>query len=91
VQRIGWRLPLKIDVGEKRPRLGKMHVVAGAFRAQGHQVFIEAGRFGQVASELGGLRRPIERVQAVRFHVKLSLKLMLRLLQVTPFKEQLGQ
>ena len=67
MQRIGWRLPLKIDVSEKRPRLGKMHMVAGAFRAQGQQIFIEAGRVSTVASELGGMRRPVERIQAVRF------------------------
>ena len=40
-----------LDIGEKRPRLGQMHVVAEAFRARGQQVFIEAGRFGQIASE----------------------------------------
>jgi hypothetical protein len=67
VQHIGWRLPLKIDIGEKRPRLGKIHMVAGAFRAQGRQVFIEAGRLGEIASDLGGMRRPVERIQAVRF------------------------
>jgi hypothetical protein len=56
-----------MDVSEKRPRLGKMHMLAGAFRAQGQQIFIEAGRVSQVASELGGMRRPVEHIQAVRF------------------------
>jgi hypothetical protein len=42
-------------------------MVAGAFRAQGRQVFIEAGRLSEIASDLGGMRRPVERIQAVRF------------------------
>src|SRR5688572_14639150 len=74
------RLPLKINIGEKRPSLGKSRILAGAFRAQGKQVFIKAGRFGQIASEFGGTRRPVECIQALRLPVKLGLKRLLRLL-----------
>jgi hypothetical protein len=68
-----------------------MHMVAGTLGAWGKQVFIEAGRLGQIASELGGTRRAVEHVQTPRFRAQLALKRFLRPLWQTAFEKQFGQ
>jgi hypothetical protein len=56
-----------MEVGVERPSLGKMYMVAGAFGTQGQQVFIEARRLGQIASELGDTR-------PLQVHCRLGLR-----------------